>query len=960
MPKVNLLQESFHGGEFSPMAQGQPSLENYKKGMSKILNYIPTIQGPLVRRPATKFVTVVQNPTPGGSQAPSGKPVLIPFIYSQTQAYMLEFGQGYINFYANNGVVITSSSIFQVSGATDSQINFFYGTRPIYSPKPGEFITASSVIVAPIGVTTPLWLNSPYAQADLPQIKWAQNADTLYLTHPNYPTMKLERFGSLDWRLKQVYFQDGPYLAYNSYAQTGDSSTVTLQCGSSVGGAHTQLVTGPVATVAGTAGAVGGQITITTAAPHGYLNGQKVVVTGITGTTEANTYTSLTTTQPAYWVITVPSLQTMTLIGSKFANSYISGGAVYPALFQASDINRVVGLTVNGQRGWGVITGYTANINNLASFYVDPGNNGNNATFGQPSTISTGVCNTWQMGCYSGQSSYSGVYGGGGSIGSSCFPSSVSFHQNRLCFAGSPKFPQQVDGSEIGLYEVFSPSIMTGSTALQVQQNNAFQFTLSSVDVNPLQWLRSTSQGLVSASYSNEWCITPSTATTALSPTNVNAQQTSFFGAANIDAVTAGNAVLYVQRAQRKLREMNYYFQVGTFRSTDLTEVSEHITLPTISKLCVQKETQPIVWAVRSDGNLVSMTYNPDATAVIGQGAPGGWARQYLGGRSDTAGTNPIVSSIACIPDPTGTYDQMWLVVQRYFNNATTGYSIEYMTNLFNDYTLQEDAFQGDCGVSYDNPYTITSIVQSSVYTIVNFTPAFQVPENGLQFKFVGVDGLNQSFTDVNGLVTTTNAVNYNVFVAGSSASSSFYLQDLYGNFVNTGSSGVYVSGGQFRQMNQNFSGATWLQGETVNVLADGGNHPAVLVGSGGTFALNYPAAKVQLGYAFPSQGQLLRPNSGSAQGSAIGSTRRVHRAAAMLHNAGDWAWGLSFKDLINWNFNQADNNQADTAVPLFTGIIRDGMEAGYDFEGQVCFQQNTMLPGVVQAIVTFMEEFDV
>ena len=954
MPKATVFQDAFNGGEFSPMAQGRVDSARYKTGLNACLNYIPTLQGPLLRRPGTKFVKSVTNPSGNSAATP---PALIPFIFSQTQAYMLEFGQQYINFYSNNGGIIAlpAANNFQLAGATSNTLqNFFFASRPVYAPKNGETIVSSSVLLA----GNPLWVPSPYQGVDVAALKWAQNADSLYLTHPSYPTFKLQRFGNYDWRLMQVYYQDGPYLANNSYRQTGDSTFVTLQPGGNgwagVAGAATTLQTGPHVTIAGAGGlnASSGPIVITTTSPHGYPSGQQVVVKNVVGTSEANTFTISFPLQPSYWTARVLDPSRILLEGSTYTNRYTSGGDIYPSLFTGpTDVNKPLSLQQGnfnnaGQRMWGVITSYLGD-NSTVGFTIDASN----------TLFNTSVVLYWQIGCFGGPINFGGTFSAAGSTGSSSYPSAICFHQNRMCVAGSPNFPQQVDGSQIGLPESFSPTVLLGSTALQVLQTNAFQFNLASTDVNILQWLKSTQQGLLSASYSNEWCITPSSQASALSPSNVNAQQTSFFGAANVDAVSTGNAVLYVQRAQRKLREMHYFFQVGTYRSTDLTEISEHITLPTITKLAVQKETQPLVWAIRADGNLVSMTYNRDDLTL-----QAGWARHQLGGRSDSSGTNPIVSSIGVIPDSTGVYDQMWMITKRYLQTGTTVFCVEYLTNTFNDGFLQEDAVQGDCGQTYDVPINIGSISNAAAAVI---TSPFHGLNNGDQIQIVGVVGVNTSVVDVNGNVTTTNLVNYKTFIVGSSASFTLNLLDNNSVPINSLSYSAFVAlgtgiQGKMRKLVTTISGLSQFAGETFNILADGKNHPATLVGSGGILTLQYPAAKVQIGYAFNSDGQLLRPNAGSAEGSAIGSTRRVHRAAVMLHSTGDWAWGLTFNNLIAWNFTQADVNLADTAVPLFTGIIRDGVEAPYDFDGQICFRQNSMLPGMVQGIVTFMEEFDV
>jgi len=886
---------------------------------------------------------------------------------------MLEFGGQYINFYAQGGVYTSPVIQYFVAGSTNDGAHYFFGTRPTYQAKNGETITASSIGFAQNIFSVP----SPYLPKDVQNLKWAQSADTLYLTHPNYPTYKLQRFGLYDWRMAQVYYQDGPYLAYNSYQQTGDSTATTLTPTAfpgggivdGLGGQSFSIQTGPHAQAVG-AFNTNGLLNLVTFANHGYLSGMKLVIQNASGLfTNFQTIQTYNATQnpssPLYYTINVTGptgFQVLGLSGSGVV--YVGGGTIgadlRPALFLSNaDIGRCIGLQQGvlanaGQRVFGYITNWFGD-SSQATMYLDQSN----------ALFNSNTVQFWQLGCYGG-----GILSGGnlpqiapflgtspgGSLGSSSFPSATCFHQDRLCLTGSPNFPQQIDGSTAGNFENFSPSVATGSTALQVQANNAYQFTLNSTDENKLQWLKSTAQGLLSASFSSEWVITPGSQATSLNPTNVNAQQTSFFGAADIDAILAGNAVLYVQRALRKVREMNYFFQVGTYRSSDMTILSEHITLPTITKLVIQKETQPLIWGLTSNGQLVSMTYNRDDTTV-----EAGWSRHQLGGRSDATGSPPIVSSIATIPDPTNTYDQLWMVTKRFLNNSSTNYCIEFMTDFYKDSMIQSQAFQGDCGASFDVPLSITSVVNSGVYTIFNFFPGYQVPPpTSYTVSFQNIIGLNSSVVDINGNVSTVNPFNGNKFQAFSTSASAFYLADLQGNPASLINNTSYVGSGVVRQCVSSVTGAWWLTGESLNLLVDGANSVPVTVGSGGSIALPISTAIAQAGYAFKSQGQLMRANIGSAQGAGIGSTRRINRAAFLLHDVGDFSFGMSFNNLIAWNFMQADVQAADTAQPLFKGIIREGVEAPYDFDNKLCFEQNSMLPGAVISITTFFEETDV
>lgn len=945
MPKASTLQSSFNSGELSPLMYGRTDSPRYKQGLATSLNYIPTLQGPNQRRPGTEFVANAKDGT---------FTLLVPFQFSITQAYMLEFGDEYIRFYANLGQVITTGTSFKVIGTVGvigSSLGSasFYATRSSLTPQnPNEIITSSS---SP-STGSILELFTPYRYQDLPNLRWVQSEDTLYLVHPSYPPYKLQRLDSQFWELTQIIFSDGPYLPINSYAKFADMNNVQFTVTSSntgLGGIVYAISTNNF-TVSGavTDPASSHRIQITTSAAHNFVTGQNVFITGISGTTEANNYNG-SGSQPVAWQIVVTSNTTFLLVASVFTNAYISGGTVFAAPWTfdiqavinsspvpdycGTSLGRMIALIIGGVRYWG----YYLNGLNAAEgqFIAGPG-----ATAIPSGDIGAGVfTDGWFLGVWSN------------GLG---FPSCATFHQDRLFFAGALNVPQEIDGSNVGNgnYQNFEPS---DPTTLSVADDNALQFTLNSQSSNALRWLSSNAQGLLGGSYVAEWAMTPSSASEALTPTNFNAAQTSFYGSANAEAIQVGNASLYIQRAGRKIREMNFFFQVGTFRSTDLTELSEHITIPLVTKIVLQKETQPLIWGIRGDGNLVSMIY--DRTDVSLQA---GWTRHILGGQSDSSGTNPIVLSAAVIPSEDLSFDQVWLAVQRYINGQNV-ITIEAMTKIFDDSILQEDAFQGDCGATFYDPIAITAISIASTAVCTSLAHGFS---NGDMIRIVGVTGLNKSTTDVNGNVTVTNLVNEKTFTVQGVTTNTFELFSN-GNPVSSIGYGVYVISafvleGLAAKLVTTISGLTWLEGETVGVLTDGSTHPDCVVSSGGSITLQYPAAKVQIGYRFNSQGQLLRVEGGAADGTSIGKTRRTTRAAVQTHRLGDLSIGTSFKNLIPIQISQADQQLADQSTPLFSGIIREGLESAYDFESQICFQQNSMLPGAIESITSFMEEFDV
>jgi len=135
--------------------------------------------GAAARRPGTTFIAEVKSS--------SAKTRLIPFEFSTTQTYVLELGNQYMRFYRDNGQILSSGSPYEIS--------------------------------------------TPYLTAELFDIKFAQSADVMYITHPNHKTRKLARTGHTSWTLTEVDFTNGPYLDTNTSTTTFSTSAHTVGTG---------------------------------------------------------------------------------------------------------------------------------------------------------------------------------------------------------------------------------------------------------------------------------------------------------------------------------------------------------------------------------------------------------------------------------------------------------------------------------------------------------------------------------------------------------------------------------------------------------------------------------------------------------------------------------------------------------------------------------------------------------
>ena len=172
MPKTLVSVPSFTAGQLSPRMEGRTDFQKYFSSGKTINNFVVQPHGPITRRPGTHFVSEVKD----SSKATR----LIPFSFSTTQTYILEFGNQYIRFYKDDGQISSGGSPYEIS--------------------------------------------SPYLEAELFDIKFAQSADVMYLCHPNHAVRKLSRTGHTAWTLTEVEFKNGPFQDHNTTSTTITSS----------------------------------------------------------------------------------------------------------------------------------------------------------------------------------------------------------------------------------------------------------------------------------------------------------------------------------------------------------------------------------------------------------------------------------------------------------------------------------------------------------------------------------------------------------------------------------------------------------------------------------------------------------------------------------------------------------------------------------------------------------------
>lgn len=225
MGKSSHAQTSFNAGELSPRLEGRVDLDKYVHGCRTLENFLPMVQGGLIKRSGTRFVKAVKTA--------SAVTRLVPFEFGTTQAYILEFGDLYVRvYYASGGALeatvainqvlaqspirvetgpghgfVTGNQVF-ITGSTIPGINNSYFHVTVINANQFDLIGTSSLGAGGPGGTVARVHEfvTPYTTAELDGLQFAQSADVLYIAHPNHAPRKLSRTGHTSWTLTPIAF----------------------------------------------------------------------------------------------------------------------------------------------------------------------------------------------------------------------------------------------------------------------------------------------------------------------------------------------------------------------------------------------------------------------------------------------------------------------------------------------------------------------------------------------------------------------------------------------------------------------------------------------------------------------------------------------------------------------------------------------------------------------------------
>lgn len=227
-----------------------------------------------------------------------------------------------------------------------------------------------------------------------------------------------------------------------------------------------------------------------------------------------------------------------------------------------------------------------------------------------------------------------------------------------------------------------------------------------------------------------------------LSPTGCFPRQYGYNGAnKNVWPVVIGSRAIYVQEQGSLLRAISFnpiYGGRAGYMDEELSAFAEHLVFTyTIVSMAYQKTPHSILWMVRNDGVLISVTYIPDQKILA-------FAHH------DTDG---FVEDVCAIQE--GTEYAVYLIVRRVINGQTVRYMERMVEREFSDV---QDAVFMDAALSFDGrntdqtkTLTLSGGVNwddSETIAVTSSVPLFSQLEVDHQNElwFTGADGVKYRF----------------------------------------------------------------------------------------------------------------------------------------------------------------------------------------------------------------------
>lgn len=521
------------------------------------------------------------------------------------------------------------------------------------------------------------------------------------------------------------------------------------------------------------------------------------------------------------------------------------------------------------------------------------------------------------------------------------YPAVVNYVQQRRAFAATLTNPESIWMSALGNYTNFS-------VRSPVQDDDALKFRLAGRNINRVRHILDISRMLIMTGSGEH--VAKGDSNGVITPTSPNVRQYSYTGASDLRPLVAGGVALYVQAQGSVVRDLVYDINSEGYTGNELSIYSSHLVDGyRINDWCYQQVPYSRVWAVRSDGVLLCMTYVREQQLVA-------WTRCDL--------QDSVIESIITLPD--GFEDAVYIGTRR----TVDGQNLRYIERFNSRHTDEEIGGIGGLKVSefafMDSSYTrdgrnfspahTMTLTTGTVYTqgtaltltssTAYFTSAFVGQQIHLSTAAYGLD--LEEGTVIRATITAYSSTTVVTVVADSDIPVALQA----------------AATANWNYAINRLTGLWHLEGEEVSVVGDGAvvaspynpNYTALTVADG-AIDLGGHYALIHVGLPFIVDMETLDIDIYNNQPIAD-QKKLVSKLAARFRNTrGVWAGPArptdddtdALEGLVE--FKMRDQNDYEIQTPK-TGVESLVLNSGWTTNGKVFIRQVDPLPMTVLSVM--------
>lgn len=916
-------QTSFAGGELAPELHGRTEIPKYGESVRTLRNWFVTQHGAAKNRPGSLYRDEVKDST--------RKVRFLRFLFAEGQNFLLVLNAGVIRFYLNGALVLSAGVAYEV-GHT-------------------------------------------YTDDELRYLKTAQSGDIITICHRNHAPAELRRLADDNWTLGDIDWVPAaanggiylvspqsalhipdpiaePFLAFNAwdpahiYALGNDKIQYTDLLG------YRSLQNGNVNHTPPTSPTWWEQDSyVSTEAyskndyvyRHGILyislqdgNYGKDPDGGANATWWALAIDSTHPARPWVWKITVRYKDTYGVLHETLPVSVSAPRGGLPRFTDRPIKILVTGVVPNvadykvvgrdvyvGQNGtFGIIDSIGAD----ATTFVDDGASPDFTT--QPPR---------------GDNPFE-IANGAGAVTHS-YPAGVTYFEGRRVFFGSAKKPSTIWGSSadsIANYDR-APIVPTARPS--------YEYPIVSRDLEELRGAAPLSALLMFAGQ-GEFAVRGDVNGAPISPLTFDAKQQSSHGSGWVDPLIVGRNALYVQAKGNTIRDAFYDYNANAWDGEELSALAQHLfRRRTIVAWAYAAVPWKLIWAVRDDGVLISISYDRSRQMVA-------FGRHYF---ASGDGTDAVVEDVQVVPS--SDEDVVYLAVRRSLTNALGATSVKKYIECFASRHLpidddgEEDVRQAvflDSALTFNGRNTGAATMRlagatfavgdqmSCIYSDPGFTAAdvgdaivFDPDGAAIRARIIAYVGVSEVTIELDAAPTARQAFAWGTIGTTDWA---FARRNLSLPHLLDGAGGKSVG-----YVNR------------LGVLADG-NVAAYAtdwdLGSGTNITLVRPAVDAVVGLQMEEVDLELLDISGAQVRDKTKLVRKV--AVELVSSSRGLKAGTDEDHLDEWK--QRDTSDEYAPVALFTGVAEISIKSKGDKYGRVLLRQTEPLPITVVGVTREVE----